>query len=168
MRAPRICRHRGMYAVEWYEDWKRRRHTLGTNDAEHAKVMFKQWDQPGRISPRRALRGKYTVYFAQCNGSDGPIKIGIARSVPERLRGLQQSNPYPIAALGVMDGGRELEADLHSRFAATRITGEWFSCSHDLVAFIAVNAVPLESVLTPWGMIMFRTHSSPSGQDVTL
>ena len=43
----------------------------------------------------------------------------------------------PLRLLGSMDGGRPMEASLHRRFGRTRLSGEWFSPSADLLGFIA-------------------------------
>lgn len=65
------------------------------------------------------------IYFIQ-EEDDGPIKIGVADSPVARIGALQTGNPRELNLLSVMDGGYREEADLHVRFAAGSIRGEWF------------------------------------------
>jgi N-acetylneuraminic acid mutarotase len=71
------------------------------------------------------------VYFIQ--SSNGPIKIGVATNVEARAASLQSGNPCPIKILAIIkNGGKELERELHKRFAADRLGGEWFQNSNSL------------------------------------
>jgi hypothetical protein len=78
------------------------------------------------------------IYFVQAK-SGGPIKIGHAVNVFQRLRELQVANPAPLHVIGVMDGDLEAEARVHATFANDRLRGEWFSESDALKAFITAN-----------------------------
>ncbi len=80
------------------------------------------------------LRG---VYFVQHDGS-GPIKIGAAWNIAQRVRMLQTGNPYPLHLRGYIadDQPHVLEKQLHARFAALRLGGEWFRSDPPLQAFI--------------------------------
>ena len=75
-------------------------------------------------SPQSTL----AVYFAE---RDGLVKIGCSSNALRRVAGLKAS------LLAVQRGGFGLEADLHQRFAADRVVGEWFSPSDALMAYIA-------------------------------
>lgn len=89
------------------------------------------------------------VYFI--SEEDGPIKIGYARRVGDRLRGSQTGNPRPLRLVGavfvdegkyVMRGdlptnAKRMEKDLHVRFASLRIRGEWFLPGDELIEYIA-------------------------------
>lgn len=61
--------------------------------------------------------------------TNGLIKIGIAKDVAQRLRTLDNMSPVPLDLLHVIEtkNARELEGELHERFALKRIRGEWFS-----------------------------------------
>ena len=80
----------------------------------------------------RLQRQTQDVYFIQAGGPDGPIKIGISYEVARRLYSLQRSNPLPLKLLATVPGGARLERELHERFAAQRLHGEWFRCSDEL------------------------------------
>lgn len=75
------------------------------------------------------------VYFIQCNGPTGPVKIGRATHVERRFNAIQCDNPYPVELLAKMasdDMARD-EALLHERFADSHIRGEWFEPHEDLL-----------------------------------
>lgn len=76
------------------------------------------------------------VYFIR-SGDYGPVKIGTARNVDSRLRTLQTGNPERLALIGTEPGDGTRERELHARFASARITGEWFSPTADLLAYIS-------------------------------
>ena len=81
------------------------------------------------------------VYFVR-DGVDGPIKIGTTRGgVEKRIRSVQIGCARDLVLLGTIDGGRDLERELHQRFHTLRLRGEWFHPSHELLGWIqrAVN-----------------------------
>lgn len=75
------------------------------------------------------------VYFIQ-SGLDGPIKIGCARSVQARLKQLQIGNAEPLHLLAAIRGDAADERQLHQRFGAHWIRGEWFAPAEELAQFI--------------------------------
>lgn len=75
------------------------------------------------------------VYFVQAE--NGLIKIGVSNDPRARLRSLQTGSPVDLTLLGAAPGrGREMEAELHERFAAHRVRGEWFQPAPELIAYI--------------------------------
>ncbi len=87
-----------------------------------------------RTEPRPRSGG---VYFVQA-GEGGPIKIGVASNVRERLQTLQTGSAVVLRLLGVAyDATAPEEAALHERFAAHRIRGEWFRPAADLLEHVA-------------------------------
>ncbi len=75
------------------------------------------------------------VYFVQCSESK-LIKIGSSHNFKGRLCSLQTSSPAELAVLRITEGGRDLESELHGRFADDRSRGEWFRPSPELFAEI--------------------------------
>jgi hypothetical protein len=68
-----------------------------------------------------------SIYFVQ--GEDyGPVKIGFTSHVdPEtRLSALQCGSPVKLILRAAVQGTVAEEAELHRRFAAQRLHGEWF------------------------------------------
>lgn len=114
------------------EDWR----TLG----------YSSWDEYAvRLLEMPWLADRVTstsVYFIQAVGG-GPIKIGYAANVATRLNALANSSPVVLRVIAVIDGGgRAEEAELHRRFAAARLHGEWFRPVPELLAYVAENAEP--------------------------
>jgi gamma-glutamyl:cysteine ligase YbdK (ATP-grasp superfamily) len=80
-------------------------------------------------------KAQQLVYFIRA--SSGHIKIGIASNPKERLALLQIANPLPLELMGTVPGGVKLERELHSEFAAHRVSGEWFNPAPELLARIS-------------------------------
>lgn len=105
-----------------------------------------QEDQTGRMydepwARRKAhtpqARGTATfIYFIQAGGSDGPIKIGVSNAPHLRLAELQTGMPNELVLLATRHGNNRAEKELHQRFAADRIRGEWFRPSAAVLAAV--------------------------------
>ena len=76
-----------------------------------------------------------TVYFIQ-QGDGGPIKVGVACDPTRRLAELQTGCPDKLRLLATRPGGIQEEHRLHAQFAQSRIRGEWFRPSVELIALI--------------------------------
>ena len=72
--------------------------------------------------------GVQTYIIQGCDG--GPIKIGKSSNVQDRLVALQGGRPRTVGVVGTIDG--DVEAELHKRFAAYRMCGEWFRVSKEI------------------------------------
>jgi hypothetical protein len=68
-----------------------------------------------------------SVYFMQCGGPEGPIKIGWAANPEKRKRELQTGAPGPLNILHTIPGGVRQERALHELLKEARLHGEWFS-----------------------------------------
>lgn len=77
------------------------------------------------------------IYFIQC-GNSGPIKIGFTTDggLRKRLRSLQIGNHELLRVLKTVCGDHAEERALHSRFASSRIRGEWFHPTDELLRHI--------------------------------
>lgn len=78
------------------------------------------------------------IYFIQ-SGTEGPIKIGYAKSsVKNRLMSLQcqASCSEELHILGVIPGTVKDEHEHHYAFHAFRLQGEWFSPDPILLDYI--------------------------------
>lgn len=64
------------------------------------------------------------VYMIQA-GKIGPVKIGTAGNVAQRLRELQVGNHEKLTLLRLFEGGAAEETRLHERFADNYLRGEW-------------------------------------------
>jgi hypothetical protein len=93
------------------------------------------------------VRRPAAIYFIQCNGPKGPIKIGQAVDPNRRLSELRIGCPYPMSMLVTFqpeDADLE-ERRLHLVFRHLRIHGEWFEFATELLAF--VRTVPSDAKL---------------------
>ena len=68
------------------------------------------------------------VYLLRC---DGKTKIGIAKSISNRIATMQTGNPYIITLLqeykvNSEQLAREIETALHTKYNAKVLIGEWF------------------------------------------
>lgn len=75
------------------------------------------------------------VYFIQAG--EEAIKIGWGKEPLKRLAGIQVHNHLPVRLLGTIPGDQATEREMHARFAAYRLRGEWFQLAPPLLAFIA-------------------------------
>lgn len=78
------------------------------------------------------------IYFIQCGGRRGPVKIGFTAkdAANARLIEMQTSTPYSLKVLGEMEGKQSDEKRIHAIFKNSRIGGEWFKYSDALYNFI--------------------------------
>jgi hypothetical protein len=99
-----------------------------------AQLAETQHFAPRRLKqPRQDTGGWCYVYFV----SDGAaIKIGRAVDVVARLRALQVSHQQPLTLLATLLAHRSIEGLLHRRFRTSRVNGEWFQATPDLLALI--------------------------------
>jgi transcriptional regulator with XRE-family HTH domain len=84
------------------------------------------------------------IYFVQY-GYDGPIKIGYAKNIRNRLAFLQVASPFDLILIGQIEGDRSYERKLHRKFKKSRLTGEWFTPTDDLIEFLG-SLPPSEKV----------------------
>jgi hypothetical protein len=72
------------------------------------------------------------VYFFQ--RSDGLVKIGTTTLLRDRQRSLTREFG-DLVLLGLQRGDSSDERDLHRRFAAARVQGEWFRPIPELLGY---------------------------------
>lgn len=75
------------------------------------------------------------VYFIQAE-SGGPVKIGWSLTPVERRGQIQYGNPEVLRIIGLIEGSRDKEAEMHVRFAQSHVRGEWFADTGDLMRLI--------------------------------
>lgn len=83
------------------------------------------------------------IYFIQAEGI-GHIKIGFTADADAaiRLAQLQTGSSVPLRLLGTIPGELEDEKNLHRRFAASGVGGEWFMPVPELLAAIPPSNSP--------------------------
>jgi hypothetical protein len=76
------------------------------------------------------------LYFIECQCAERHIKIGVFSNIHTRLVNMRAHCPYELRLLKAVPAGAHLEVELHQRFAADRVRGEWFRRSAELLAYI--------------------------------
>jgi hypothetical protein len=98
-------------------------HELEPNSARHSPFDTKA---PEQIKFwHNNLPESDFVYFIQ-SGTSGPVKIGLFKTPIQRVSKLQTGNPRELILRHVIPGDRSVEDELHDRFKAACIRGEWF------------------------------------------
>lgn len=84
----------------------------------------------------RAQEGDAEVVYVIQARDGGPVKIGHTSyaAVDARRRKLQTGNHQQLVVRGLFRGGMWLESALHEYLGASRLQGEWFSLSPELIA----------------------------------
>ena len=85
--------------------------------------------------PKQAREQKSYVYFL-LDKSNGAVKIGTTTNPNKRLKTIQCGHSQPLEILKVVEGGYELEAELHKKFVDYKILGEWFKVHKNLTSYI--------------------------------
>jgi hypothetical protein len=98
--------------------------------------------------PPKSPRAKIGfVYVIGMESDTSAVKIGFANDVDDRRSTLQTSSHHSLRILVAIKAARAMEKELHRRFAADHIRGEWFRRSEAIEAFITraaagVNQAP--------------------------
>jgi hypothetical protein len=116
----------------------------GWKGAQEKFIAYMEGKEPAdRVAaPAPPIQG--FVYFVTAEKAEFPIKIGFTQKQNDlRLRGLQTGCPYPLRVICFVPGTYSDERTMHQRFAESRLEGEWFARTPELMAVIA------EAVSTP-------------------
>jgi hypothetical protein len=99
-----------------------------------------------------------SVYFITCRDLS-MVKIGWAFEPRSRISALQGGNPYPLVIEALLDGEREVEAQVHERFADHRVRAEWFHLSPAIEAVIEANRVDLPKLTQREAKLLSRDRA---------
>lgn len=135
-------KRRGKWRARWTVQTARgpkREEAYANSETEAEALIYKglgRWEEYQRVLDMIDETAATHVYFIQCVAG-GPIKIGTAQDVDNRLKAIQACCPYPLRVLHVIQGASQaVEAKLHKRFAALRLHGEWFDANSELLTYI--------------------------------
>lgn len=104
-------------------------------------LMSSKYTNKKRIQDVYVENMNYCVYFV----TDGQyIKIGVAASLPNRIKQLQTGNPRRIKAIYVIKADTQrdslrIENELHKAFKNNHILGEWFELEERDIANYCVK-----------------------------
>jgi len=75
------------------------------------------------------------IYFI--TQQDKYVKIGYTKAKPlKRLVSLQIGNPFKLTLWGCIPGEKDAEARLHQAFDISRVRGEWYALTPDIVKYM--------------------------------
>jgi len=81
----------------------------------------------------------YVVYergFALATASGSAIKIGVTGDLAKRLITLRAGHHEPLDVVAVLPADWTTERTVHGYFQASRVRGEWFRPTGDILEFI--------------------------------
>ena len=73
------------------------------------------------------------VYFVRAGEY---LKIGVADNIFSRMSALQTGCPMRLECVLLLQGGYDLEMELHDRFRGAHHRGEWFVWAEDVATFV--------------------------------
>lgn len=100
-----------------------------------------------QVEDRINRNWKSVVYFIRDEFS-GRVKIGFTKNLAERLGMIQGGCPGKITLIGVVRGGKAVEAALHLAFAEYRTRGEWFVFGVEMEEWLKVHCPSVDEALT--------------------
>jgi hypothetical protein len=125
--------------ADWYRDSrpsKRELRKLGTPFSAAIREL-ENWLEANPPPPKPPRPKKGVVYFVGLDGDNSAVKIGFASKIENRLSSLQTSSHHTLKVLATIKGTAEFEKELHRKFAAYHIRGEWFRRTEAIEEFIA-------------------------------
>lgn len=73
------------------------------------------------------------------NIAAGICKIGVTTNLKQRLSMLKTGSHCTLEVFATLEGGKDLEAELHREFADDRLNGEWFELSHEIRQYFDIE-----------------------------
>lgn len=91
---------------------------------------------PSVLPVRPKIDSMQSGYVYVLRGSQGRVKIGIAKDVSSRVATLQRqsSDTLHVIATKEFESPRSVEKELHRKYKSRRLHGEWFALSEAQVA----------------------------------
>lgn len=107
------------------------------------------------------------VYFIQKSNIEGPVKIGYSVNPESRLKQLQTSHDENLYLLKSIPGNSSLEKQYHGKYQESRINGEWFKSTEELMVDIGgeIKTMYFENIALKENAISFRDEK---GREITI
>jgi len=110
-------------------------------DPDH-RLLVHEWEEHADQSVRKTLKlaakdfikPVFTsqVYFIRATATN-QIKIGVTSDPKQRFADLQRATTERLEWIGSVEGGFKLEDELHKKFGKSRVRGEWFEMTDELL-----------------------------------
>jgi excisionase family DNA binding protein len=95
--------------------------------SRHARTVSESFRQALELACAAAtLPGGPGVYYVGSDDVPGLVKIGVSRSIRQRVVHMQAGSPARLSLLAWTRGDYAAEQAEHQRWAAFRLRGEWF------------------------------------------
>ena len=101
----------------------------------------------GRVAAASGEHSRSLKTYIATNPDSGLLKIGRSRSPEHRMNSLQTGAAVKPQLLLVIE--KDVERELHARFAALRVFGEWFRDDGRIAEFIAITRQQLRQSALP-------------------
>jgi len=99
-----------------------------------------------------------SIYIIECNGKH---KIGFSTNVNSRITAIQTANPEFVEIVLIINNvNKELETELHQKYANYHYSGEWYSLNSEIINEIS-NIYSADVHLTLNDLIFDLWHESP-------
>lgn len=124
--------------------FEQRMEEIGQSPISQKPSRDRAWSGRSLPAPRldKTIAPATDLYFIETQCAERHIKIGIAANSERRLIKIQMCCPYRLRLLANIPGKAALEKELHQRFVADRLHGEWFRRSDRLLAAILELSEP--------------------------
>jgi hypothetical protein len=117
-----------------------------------------------KLSQHRQVNGKQIpepkLEFVYLIESQDSYKIGHSEDPWKRKSELQTGNPSLLKLVSVVEGGKDLERELHGMFSKYRIHGEWFSGGCELLDWFAVDTTKFRILDIPGAWIFLNQDNA--------
>lgn len=144
--AVRWLAHMKQAHADWYRDSRPSKRELQKLNTPFLAAIreLEDWlrETPPLSSakPKRPHNRSGVVYFIGMESDNSAVKIGFASKIEDRLSSLQTSSRHALKVLATIKATAKFEKELHHKFAADRIRGEWFRRTEAIEIFIAENS----------------------------
>lgn len=100
------------------------------------KAEIKKAKQLAKVAQKTAVANNTDRYVYVIGSDINHYKIGISKTPQKRLQTLKTANPGQLCIVHtfIADPAEKAEAELHQRFAANRLNGEWFALTEEQIA----------------------------------
>lgn len=95
--------------------------------------VYGKFEQGASLPPTVQAQGE--IYFI-LNPVTDCVKIGFSANPRERLTTLQTGNSASLTLIATVPGTIKQERQLHKRFSAYRVGGEWFDYSSEIAQYL--------------------------------
>lgn len=123
----------GLWEVNSFKDYKREGSVSPLLYLKLAKLEYDLNLKKEKLKRFKIRNTEGYVYFLKPENTEGPIKIGRAKDINQRISQLQTSLPYDLKLIGKIESDDyiELEKTIHNDIYDRQVKREWFDITID-------------------------------------